>query len=61
MPYVIGALISVAVIALYIVSYSANQKTDAPDGCEIPEGTGCSTCGSSGACGVRPKKETHVK
>lgn len=61
MQYVIGALIVAAVVALYIWSYSANQKTAKPEGCELPEGTGCATCGSSGACSVRPKSETHAK
>ncbi|MCK7487444.1 MAG: uracil-DNA glycosylase [Bacillus subtilis] len=57
MPYVIGALISGRGRgALHRRVTRANQKTDVPEGCETArKAPGCATCGSSGACAVRPK------
>jgi hypothetical protein len=68
MPYVIGVLVVVAVVVLYVVSYTANEKTKAPEGCALPaDFKGCGSCSTNSSCSLHKKiediniKEINVK
>jgi len=41
LEYIIAALVIVAVVGIYVWSYSLNQKTEKPEGCEEVSCSGC--------------------
>lgn len=62
MPYVIGTLIVVALVVLYVVSFSLNAKTKTPEGCEVAEDFhGCGSCATNASCGLRVKQKIETK
>lgn len=61
MPYIIGGAFIVAIVGIYVLFYSLNSKTQAPEGCELPDDySGCSSC-SQGGCISRVEKKKLVK
>ncbi|MFA5006982.1 MAG: hypothetical protein WC509_05920 [Candidatus Izemoplasmatales bacterium] len=53
MPYIIGGIVLVVLIAVYVLAYKWNEKTKAPEGCEFPDGfSGCGGC-TSASCASR--------
>ena len=48
----------VGVIGIYILTYYMNKNTAVPEGTKVID-VGCSTCGSSKSCSLKPvEKET---
>jgi hypothetical protein len=41
LEYIIGVVIIVAVIGIYVWTYSLNQKIEKPEGCEEVSCSGC--------------------
>ncbi len=61
MPYIIGGAFIVAIVAIYVLFYSLNSNTQAPEGCELPEDySGCSSCSQNG-CVSRVETKKLVK
>jgi len=61
MPYIIGGGFLVLIIGIYILFYTLNSKTAAPEGCELPDDySGCSSCSSAG-CISRVETKKAVK
>ena len=61
MPFVIGTLLVIGVVVLYVVSFSLNEKTKAPEGCDLPDDfSGCGSCSSNGSCHA-PRKKIETK
>jgi hypothetical protein len=63
MPYVVAAVVLAVLVAVYVLTYKLNEKTEAPEGCEFPEGfSGCGGC-KSATCAARRsggKDGTHA-